>query len=617
MLFEQTVRGVRELFRRELQFLHQGLGVVGHNRQADVIASVEMIDPTGREQRRGVGLPFRHFRPQGVARHSTQTHGLPLGRADNHRRGFHGTLRRGGQVLSPFHKHRVNRAVGAAVGHRGQCFASRKRRKERLRILCDLQCVGMRQHTRQGLAHARSPGNLTMLQFHHRLDQRHHAGQTKSVTDLADRRRENRRGIPLIIGEHVGQYGGFLFVDAAHSHRRHFHHPDRIRSDRHRFQRPLRRLTIGLGIVIDIQRDTNTTNHAANVVAVALRVRQPLEQYDGGTFCRNDAVHRLRERRVRFTRGQRAPQLKTFVNIHVHAALSCGAQDHIDRLVEQHADRGGDRRHRRCVAGINRERAPHHVERLGQPRRQGAGGKAARFIEQRRHVIEQQLFEIVHDLINISGRDPALLEFVPQIVLEFRHAQTHLHVAGKVPAEHRADNHRGTLTVERLLVISGVAHGLVGGVEQHELQRIRVGDLFRRNLVLLPVVNKVRHEPAADIPGAPRSLGSGIEINRWIPARRRDGGLGITTRDEQIPERVDRERAGQHGSHTHNRDCGIIRSLLRANHRTIGTGKDRHLCLQRLRGTIIHHHMHVEAADAKGIHGCPPCFTGLGFRPRC
>src|SRR6188768_4256833 len=86
------------------------------------------------------------------------------------------------------------------------------------------------------------------------------------------------------------------------------------------------------------------------------------------------------------------------------------------------------------------------------------------------------------------------LHYVP---LHFRQPQADLKLIAELGAEGAADNDRCAGMIEVLRRITSFFQSLASGVEQHELQRIRLIDLLGRDLEFSPVILVVGNESAA------------------------------------------------------------------------------------------------------------------------
>ncbi len=151
-------------------------------------------------------------------------------------------------------------------------------------------------------------------------------------------------------------------------------------------------------------------------------------------------------------------------------------------------------------------------------------------------MLEKQVLVGGRDRFDLIGGDASRAEFVADMFLELGDPQAHLHFAGEVAAVDRPDDHRRALFVEGFAVVARVAQRLVGGVEQHELQRIGVRHLLRRNFVLLPVVHKVGDEAPQGVRDAARTFRLRRVIQFLRPAVGGDLTLRIAARREQVPK---------------------------------------------------------------------------------
>ena len=215
-----------------------------------------------------------------------------------------------------------------------------------------------------------------------------------------------------------------------------------------------------------------------------------------------------------------------------------------------------------------------------------------------------------HDLIGFRRIHSLRRQSVAQIPFGFRKIQPDLQMTAEIAPEHRPHDDAGPIARKRHVRQPGIRKGHVGRLQQHVLQRIAVGDLLRRNPVLLPVEFEPPDESAA------RGLRTvqapfGVVIPFRIPSLRRHFADGRTARRHQRPERIDIVgiRSDQpHPDHRHT----FVRS-----HIHTGAELHRHSRLNRPRrfGTIIHHEVGVQSPDAECIHRGTPHTDFIHIRP--
>ncbi len=125
-------------------------------------------------------------------------------------------------------------------------------------------------------------------------------------------------------------------------------------------------------------------------------------------------------------------------------------------------------------------------------------------------MFEHYLAESSGDLVDLVPGDTAAAQHSRQSALEIGEPQPHLQVVHEVAADDGPHHHARTAPVEGLPVVARVVERLVGGVEEHELERIGGGDLPGGHLVRPPVVLEVRHETAKHGWGTIRLAGPGF-----------------------------------------------------------------------------------------------------------
>ena len=69
-----------------------------------------------------------------------------------------------------------------------------------------------------------------------------------------------------------------------------------------------------------------------------------------------------------------------------------------------------------------------------------------------------------------------------------------MQLIGEIASEDRADDHADSLVVEFFVKVSRMSERRFRAIEQHELQRIGLGDLLRRDLMATPVIDVLGDE---------------------------------------------------------------------------------------------------------------------------
>ncbi len=503
-------------FRRQPQLLGESRGIFRQYGDADVVLPVEMILPAGLEQNFGILLQPSQLLHQHVSRRCGQAD-RPQILGDRLRHGF-GLLRHRREIFAPFHQQVIAQARRRAVHDVGDRLAVGQRRIQFSRLIGDLHVVSMLFDGGNCLIKSGILRDLAVLHFQRGFQQRRHSRRPQGVTDLARHRAHHQRFATIFRTENFRGHFHFPGVDVFLAGAGRFEDGHLRRIDSRLFKGARGgRAEVGPEVAA-VARRPHRANDAVNRIAVATGVGQPLEQDHAHAFGRHHAVRIGGIERLRRLAGDHSLGGENFIDVQIHVSLTGGAQYRFRGAVEQQSHGQVQRGHRRHVARVHRQGAAHQVERFRQPRRQRARREAARLVQQGRHLLEQHRLIGFGDRFDLVRRHAAALQFRPQILLEFRHPQTHLQLAGKVAAERRTNHHRRLRAIERFLVVSGFPQRLIGSVEQHELQRVGVVDLLRRNLVLLPIVDEIVHEAAQRRLEPPRAVGLRIDEDVLVPA---------------------------------------------------------------------------------------------------
>ena len=319
--------------------------------------------------------------------------------------------------------------------------------------------------------------------------------------------------------------------------------------------------------------------------------------------------------------------------------MTSGADHHVALAGKQLVDRRRKGRQGRPRSGVQGHSAAHKIERLGNPRSQRARRETAGFVEQGGHSLQENVVVAAANGFNLRIGQRAAPERIDQLATEFGQAQANLQLRAKVAAKNRADHRTHAFPVVGPAIVAGIADGRVGRFENHELQRIGVGDLFRRHFVTLPVVDEVGNEPAPIGGQLPRFCG--IVTPRQIapPTIGRHATLGVPAAFQQLPEGFRRLGPRQNTTDT---DHGHRVTVRRRRHGcrrrqgglrgSVGPGGlgcgGGSFC--RFRGRIpreepapagflaelVDHNMDIQAADAEGIDRSPSRMAVKGSRPR-
>ena len=287
----------------------------------------------------------------------------------------------------------------------------------------------------------------------------------------------------------------------------------------------------------------------------------------------------------------------------VHRPLSRGTEHRVAIPLPEHVDGGGDRRQGRAVAGVERQRPAHQVERLGESAGERAAGETAGLIDQRRHLLEHLLVEGGADGVDLPGLEPPPAEGGAQVDRGLGQAQPHLQVVGKLTPEHRPDHDAGSGPVEPCRPTEVGDRG-VGSLEEHELQRIGRGDLLGGYLVPTPVVVEPDNEATQPRHRPPRARRGAVEGPAQAPALRRHLDEHRCAAVEHIAERRRRQAPGEHAADTDDGDGGVVGRRGASRRYDGGIGRLR----QR--------QVDVEPADAEGVDRGKPRTAVGPVRPR-
>ena len=219
-------------------------------------------------------------------------------------------------------------------------------------------------------------------------------------------------------------------------------------------------------------------------------------------------------------------------------------------------------------------------------------------------MLEQHGRELPGNLLGRLRRDSALGERSFQNGLHVRQAKPQFELGAKVTAELGADQHPDARTIEFLLVVARIPQRLVGRLEQHELQRVGLLDLLGRQLVRAPVVVEVGDVSTQDRRRAVSADDTRLVAHVGPPPAGRRGTFRISPAGDQFPELgrmrgVRKNAAGADDRHGLTLGIRGGRLLLRwpVLHQQRGAA---------VLGELFQHHVHIQAANAERVHGCPP-----------
>ncbi len=289
------------------------------------------------------------------------------------------------------------------------------------------------------------------------------------------------------------------------------------------------------------------TDDGVDLILVADRIRQTLEDQDTGPFAHDEPV-RVRVERAR-TVGREGSDLgELHVGRGPHRTVHSAGDDHVELVGTQTVDRGLERGERRSTGGIADVVGPPQVEGLRDASRDDV-----------RELPGHRIFGHLHDLVLDALRDGVqeLLDLVvaqaahrrfeegdAQRCVDLRILDPEVGLISEITAERVAENHGRSITVEVTVEVPRVLQRLPHGFETEELGRVDFLDDGRRQTERLSVEFEPRH-PATDLAvRLVRRGGIGVPVERGVPAIRRHVRDAVDAVDDVVPEGVRREGAG-------------------------------------------------------------------------
>ena len=446
-------------------------------------------------------------------------------------------------------------------------------------------------------SHARR--DLVVFDLQGRLEQRGHAGSSAGVTNLADHRAELQGLGTLLASVHGHQRLGLLLVKRRQA--------ITVGSDHGQVaglyvgvgQRSFDGQTHGLPPRFVASR-ADSANDAVNGIPVAFGVGEPLEEDYPHAFAGHVAVGVRIERRPGIgIAGQDVRHGQGFIGGQVHATLAGRADHHVHIAGQEHVDARGECGQRGGGAGIQGCGPAHQVPRLGDARGERTGAEAAAFVDHGWPVMQEHVAELAVDLGCLLGREAAACKQRLEDPAHVRQAEAHLQLEGEIPAELGSHDHAYAGAVKGPGIVLGILERLVGRFQEHELEWIGLRHLLGRHLVGAPVVLEIGDKSAQGGRAAVGFRGAGLVAQVSTPTVWGGVGLGISARGEKVPEPGDVLGAGEDAGAADDRHGVLIGRLgLFGGRRTLGHADQ----LARGFGILIEHNVHIQAADAKGIH---------------
>ncbi len=352
--------------------------------------------------------------------------------------------------------------------------------------------------------------------------------------------------------------------------------------------------------------DRDTADHAVNLVAGGAGIGEPLEHEDDSPLARRTPVTAAVEGRT----GpccQRAIERQSLEGHEIEVALSGGTQHRVAFPLAKEIDGGGQRRHARAIPGVERECSAHEIERFRQSAGERGTREAARLVDERRHPLEELFAVGLDDPLDAGFRDTPGTQRLAEMSRGLREPEPHLEIVGELPPEHRADDDPGPDAIEGRHP-ADLGDRCIGGLEEHELERIGGGDLLGGHLVAPPVVGEALDECPRPGGRVPSPWIRGIEGAGEIPPRPGHAPHSRAPLLDQTAEGVHREGAGKHAPDADDRHGGVIGVRRGAFRRRDGRSATGEVFGDR--------QMDVEAADAEGVDRGAAGLAVCPLRPR-
>jgi len=498
----------------------------------------------------------------------------------------------------------VTKNLVAAAGDPGHRLPIRGLARERARLDGQFHGRWIFRHQGRRLREPHARRHVLLLKRKDGLDESRHARGRPRVANLAGHGPQ-QHGPRASLASVDGCHGlGFLGVELRPAHAGRLHQDHVLGGRAAALEGPARGQPGGMG-PRRARAGPHPAHDAVHRVAVALGVGQALEQEHAAAFAGHGAVGAGVEGGPRRARRQQPAQRPGLELRDDHVLLGPHADHHVARPARQQIDAAVQRGQRGGHAGVEGHAPAHQVEDLRDPRGQRAGGETAGLVQQRRHVLEEHLFILAADALDLRFRHAAAAQGLGQGLPEPGEVQAHHHLHGEIAPEGGPDHDANPPPVHAPHVQPRPLERLVHGLEDHEVQRAGLGDLLGRDRVFTPIVLEVAHEAAQLRRRAPGPDDPGPAEDVGIPAVRRDVALRIAARHQHVPVGRQRQRAGQHHAHADDRH-----RLVAARACGRRRGRPRQLaclhCGWRGRQELVEHEVHVQSADAERVDAGPP-----------
>ena len=399
-------------------------------------------------------------------------------------------------------------------------------------LIEQVERAGRCRQDRVGLLDVEVRRQHAMVQGQRRLDQPGDAcgglGVADHRLDRADRRLTRRDplgadelGGALQLGAVAGDGAGAVRLEQTDARRP---EPGHLVRAAHRPQLA-RRQRRGQALGVAVAAAADALDHRIDPVAIALGIGQALERDHRDALGDHDAVARGIEGRAATARRKRLGFAEAEVAERSLDRIDAAGDDEVAAAGHQFGDALVDRSQRRGAGGVDGEVDAAEIEPVRDPAGDDVEQDAG-------EGVLGPLGQPVGDL----GRQRAAEAW------QLR-AQTVLRadVAGATAG---ADDHRGALAVESLLVIAGILDRLPRHLERHQLHRIDGGDRLRRHAVAHRIEHDVVEETAPFRIDLVLGGAVGVEIEAPVPAVRRNLGDRVDLVEDVLPVLAGRVRLG-------------------------------------------------------------------------
>ena len=302
-------------------------------------------------------------------------------------------------------------------------------------------------------------------------------------------------------------------------------------------------------LALAIAGAAHATDDGVDLVAVALRVGQALEQEGGGPFAHNKAIGAVAEGPAAGG-AQRADLAELDKDAGAHVAVHAAGQHRIHLAGRQQFHRRVDGRETGGASRVGDEAGSAQVEHVGHPARDDVGQLAWHgvFGDGRQGGVHAFVPPGQNRLAHSGGQLLELRHRFQSIAI-LRELDAHGGDVVILAAHGRAQDHAGAVGVQRPVGIAVVGQRLGANGHGPLLALVHSCSHLGRNAVFLPVELKAPH-PAADLAVRfVRRSRVGVVIVGNAPALRRSLADAITLVLDVLPKGRGRRRIGQDCPH--------------------------------------------------------------------